>query len=148
MTLEDSAQIEEVRLVLRWAGKVLTDAERGSLTDFLTGETDEDMAAQAGTTPSFIVKQRKEALGKLKAQLCKLGISRCSDLLSTADLPRKSKASTAKILDERGRLVTDITAGRCMRGHDRKHYSKRSKDGHLRCIVCSNDLAKTKRRKQ
>jgi DNA-binding CsgD family transcriptional regulator len=146
MNLEQSAEIAEVRLLLRWAGQVLTETQRECLGSFLMGETDSQIARRLGIETQAVRPHRRAALAILKDRLRDIGISSCADLLSTAEVIAPKQSNQTKQPKARAKL--DISIGKCKRGHDRAKYTHRLSSGKLTCILCQNGHHKKYREKK
>jgi len=145
MNLDDSVQIAEARLVLRWAAQTLTEMERDCISNFLMAQPDAPLVAKYSTTADLIHYHRKQAMKKLKARLQSLGISKCADLLSSADIKPEIKTRplvTNKPI-KRKRACLDITKGTCKYGHPRAMYCYRKPSGKIECKACRRVRTKT-----
>ncbi|SRR6266481_2868618 len=144
MTLDESIQLSEARLVLRWAAQTLTERQCECLTGFLLGEFLSTTGKRLGISKESVFEYRNTALAKLRERLYSLGISRCADLLSSADVkPEQKPPDIVARKERRKRRCLDITKGKCKRGHERAIYCHRKPSGKTECIACKRLKSKT-----
>lgn len=81
MTLEAMAQIQEARLLLRWASADLNETERVAVAAWLTGESDQVAGAVRGVTRNAIWMARRSSFTKMRRRLERVGIRSTTDLV-------------------------------------------------------------------
>jgi len=78
----NGAEIAEVHMLLRFASAGLTFKERQSVTGWLGGMTDSEIAPEMSTTRGGVWMLRQSAFKKMRRRLVMLGIRSADQLIS------------------------------------------------------------------
>lgn len=78
MTCDQSCQVSEARLLLRWAAAGLTKQERFALGVWLAEVPEREAARQAGVSRAAVWMARQSALRKMRARMTGAGITSVS----------------------------------------------------------------------
>lgn len=79
--LDQTGELEDVRLLLRYAAQTLGRTQRAAILGFMEDRTDAEIGRELGLRRSAIFMSKRSALRKMRARLEKLGIRSASQLL-------------------------------------------------------------------
>jgi hypothetical protein len=77
-----AAEAAEARLILRWAGQILTAAERAAIEGLVSEESATVTAKRLGITRGGVWMAKASGLQKLRLRLQRLGIQSTTELIS------------------------------------------------------------------